>query len=84
MLIYFAAPLFSQAECSFNQSLTTKLEQIGYQVFLPQRDGVKGDQPPYKQMSKEERRLTMFQLDTTKIRQSVRHIPVRTRWSCSR
>lgn len=70
MLIYFAAPLFSQAECSFNQSLTTKLEQIGHQVFLPQRDGVNGTRSPYKQMTKEERRLALFQLDTTKIMES--------------
>jgi nucleoside 2-deoxyribosyltransferase len=37
MLIYFAAPLFSQAERQFNQAQTEKLEQLGYQIFLPQR-----------------------------------------------
>jgi hypothetical protein len=67
MLIYFAAPLFSQAELSFNQHLTEKLELIGYQVFLPQRDGVDRHKPPYNQMTREERRLAMFQLDATKI-----------------
>ena len=30
MLIYFAAPLFSQAELHFNQYLTEKLESLGY------------------------------------------------------
>lgn len=70
MLIYFAAPLFSQAECCFNQCLTEKLEVLGYQVFLPQRDGVERDKPPYDKMTKEERRAAMFQLDTTKIMES--------------
>jgi nucleoside 2-deoxyribosyltransferase len=74
MLVYFAAPLFSQAERQFNQSLTEKLELIGYQVFLPQRDGVEGNKPTYDKMTKEERRLAMFQVDTTKIdAQSLRH-----------
>jgi nucleoside 2-deoxyribosyltransferase len=67
MLIYFAAPLFSQAERHFNQCLTEKIELIGYEVFLPQRNGVEGNKPPYDKMTKEERRLTMFQVDTTKI-----------------
>lgn len=70
MLIYFAAPLFSQAERHFNQYLTEKLELMGYQVFLPQRDGVERDRPPYDKMAKEERRLAMFQVDTTKIMES--------------
>lgn len=66
MLIYFAAPLFSEAERLFNHHLTEKLESISYQVFLPQRDGVKSDKSPYNQITKEERRLLMFQLDTKK------------------
>lgn len=70
MLIYFAAPLFSQAERHFNQSLTEKLELMDYQVFLPQRDGVEGHKPPYDKMTREERRSAMFQLDTTKIMES--------------
>jgi nucleoside 2-deoxyribosyltransferase len=68
--IYFAAPLFSQAERNFNHHLTEKLELIGYQVFLPQRDGVERDCSPYDKMTKEERRLAMFQLDITKITES--------------
>ncbi len=67
MLIYFAAPLFSEAEGLFNHHLTEKLESINYQVFLPQRNGVERDKPPLDKMTKEERRLAMFQLDTTKI-----------------
>lgn len=37
-LIYFAAPLFSEAELSFNTHLTDMLEQA-VDVYLPQRDG---------------------------------------------
>jgi len=37
--VYFAAPLFSQAEKEYNLKLTKVLEDHGYQVFLPQRDG---------------------------------------------
>lgn len=37
-LIYFAAPLFSEAELSFNCRLTAILER-NLDVYLPQRDG---------------------------------------------
>ncbi|MFN2222224.1 MAG: nucleoside 2-deoxyribosyltransferase [Candidatus Promineifilaceae bacterium] len=43
MLIYFAGPLFNQAERAFNLALATTLEEHGYQVFLPQRDGLGKD-----------------------------------------
>ncbi len=43
MLIYFAGPLFNQAERAFNLNLTTTLEKHGYTVFLPQRDGLGRD-----------------------------------------
>lgn len=39
-LIYFAAPLFSEAELSYNLELTAILETY-VDVFLPQRDGGK-------------------------------------------
>ncbi|MCG8368289.1 MAG: nucleoside 2-deoxyribosyltransferase [Pseudanabaenales cyanobacterium] len=70
MLVYFAAPLFSQAERHFNQYLTEKLEGLGYQVFLPQRDGIELNQTLYNKMTKEERRSAIFQQDTTKIMES--------------
>jgi len=63
MLIYFAGPLFSQAEKQFNSSLTQKLEQKGFQVFLPQRDGVEKTKEGYKNLTKEERRKALFNLD---------------------
>ena len=37
--VYFAAPLFSQSEKDYNLKLTKVLEDHGYEVFLPQRDG---------------------------------------------
>ena len=37
--VYFAAPLFNQGEKDYNLVLTKLLEDHGYQVFLPQRDG---------------------------------------------
>ena len=38
--VYFAAPLFSQSEKEYNLRITNILEEYGYEVFLPQRDGV--------------------------------------------
>lgn len=42
--VYFAAPLFSQAEKDYNLQLAGILEAHGYQVFLPQRDGYEAAQ----------------------------------------
>jgi nucleoside 2-deoxyribosyltransferase len=67
MNIYFAGPLFSEAEKEFNQILCDKLESIGFNVFLPQRDGVEKEKPPFDTMSKEERRAAMFHLNKEKI-----------------
>ncbi|MBI9092211.1 MAG: nucleoside 2-deoxyribosyltransferase domain-containing protein [Desulfobacterium sp.] len=70
MKIYFAGPLFSEAERNFNSDLTNQLENTGFHVFLPQRDGVETNKPPYDKMSREERRKTMFELDRDKILES--------------
>src|SRR5258708_36900365 len=67
MLIYFAGPLFSEAERQFNEQLTQKLEALGFNVFLPQRDGVEQDKPPYSTMTVEERQMAIFHLDKSKI-----------------
>ena len=56
MLIYLAGPLFSEAERRFNLGLTQRLEALSLHVFLPQRDGVERDKPPYDTMAPEERR----------------------------
>jgi nucleoside 2-deoxyribosyltransferase len=63
VLLYFAAPLFSEAEKRFNQRVTDKIEDLGYRVFLPQRDGVERGQPPYDAMPPDERRRLRFALD---------------------
>jgi len=66
-LIYFAGPLFSAAERRFNLGLTQRLEAVGFEVFLPQRDGAERDRPPYDEMTPEERRQAMFRLDRSRI-----------------
>ncbi len=67
MRLYFAAPLFSQAERRFNEHLTHRLEVQGFTVFLPQRDGAEKDQPAYTTMTPEERGLAIFHLDKEQI-----------------
>jgi nucleoside 2-deoxyribosyltransferase len=67
VLIYLAGPLFSEAERRFNLELTHRLEAIGFDVFLPQRDGVERDRAPYDTMTPEERRHAMFHLDRSRI-----------------
>jgi hypothetical protein len=67
VLVYFAGPLFSEAERRFNLDLTHRLEAIGFDVFLPQRDGAERDRPPYDKMTPQERRHAMFHLDKTRI-----------------
>jgi nucleoside 2-deoxyribosyltransferase len=39
MHLYFAGPLFNANEVAFNARLAAAIEALGYQVFLPQRDG---------------------------------------------
>ena len=39
--IYIAGPLFSEAEREYNEYLSKYLENIGFETFLPQRDGHK-------------------------------------------
>jgi nucleoside 2-deoxyribosyltransferase len=70
VLIYFAGPLFSEAERRFNFELTEKLEALDFRVFLPQRDGVERETPPYDAMSPEERRHATFHLDKSMILES--------------
>lgn len=67
MKIYFAAPLFSNAERRFNLELSKQIEQLGFDVFLPQRDGVEKNKIPYSKMTQEERRKALFELDRDQI-----------------
>ncbi len=43
--VYLAAPLFTDAERTFNLQLTRALEQAGHRVHLPQRDTPAGAGP---------------------------------------
>jgi len=65
--IYFGGPLFSSAERAFNHKLTGRLEALGFEVFLPQRDGVERDTPPYNTMSAEEKRQRLFETDCDEV-----------------
>ncbi len=65
--IYFAGPLFSSAERAFNRQLGERLEALGFEVFLPQRDGVERDKLPYNTMSAEEKRQRLFETDRDEI-----------------
>jgi len=67
MRVYFAGPLFCEAERAFNLRLVEKLEAKGYQVFLPQRDGVESKKFPYKEMSNDELQQAIFKLDADEI-----------------
>src|SRR3989339_411171 len=70
MLLYFAGPLFNNTEKEFNKLLAKKIEALGVDVFLPQRDGVEKNKSPYNKMVREERRHKMFELDRDKIIES--------------
>ena len=63
--IYFAAPLFSEGEREYNLKLTTILENHGYQVFLPQRDGFLATE--LKGKSDEEKTKMIFDKDCSEI-----------------
>lgn len=59
--VYFAAPLFSKAERDFNLRIVKILEDYGYEVFLPQRDGYLA--PDLQGKSEEEKIKLIFDKD---------------------
>ena len=59
--VYFAAPLFSQAERDYNLKVTHILERYDYQVFLPQRDGFLA--PELEGLTEEEKTKKIFDKD---------------------
>jgi nucleoside 2-deoxyribosyltransferase len=67
MLIYFAGPLFNQAEREFNAHLTSKLENLGFQVFLPQRDGIELTKTLLNELSDQELSKKIFHTDRNQI-----------------
>jgi len=63
MHIYFAAPFFCPAERDFNLKLTTKIEMLGFSVFLPQRDGVELKEELFRELSEVEICRKIFNID---------------------
>ncbi|MCY6484105.1 nucleoside 2-deoxyribosyltransferase domain-containing protein [Clostridium aestuarii] len=63
MKLYFAGPLFCNAEKEFNKKLTKQIEKLGYEVFLPQGDGAIIDKEPYINMSNSEKAKVIFEID---------------------
>lgn len=67
--LYFAGPLFNDAYNTANERLVTLIEERGYDVFLPIRDGIEvaaesGTTPPRELAER------TYELDATTIRQS--------------
>ena len=66
--VYFAGPLFNQSEKDFNLKIANVLEEYGYEVFLPQRDGIEAALLEGK--SEEELIEMIFSLDEGKVKES--------------
>lgn len=66
--VYFAGPLFNQGEKDFNLRITKVLESHGYQVFLPQRDGIEAAK--LKGKSEEELTKIIFELDEREVKKA--------------
>ena len=66
--VYMAGPMFNAAEKDFNLKIAKVLEAHGYQVFLPQRDGIAPDQLSGK--SEEEMAEIIFQSDVLELQNS--------------
>ena len=61
--LYYAGPLFCDAEKEFNEKLTAEIERLGYEVFLPQRDGATFDKDNSEKLSNSEKSKAIFELD---------------------
>ena len=66
--VYFAAPMFSQADKDFNLAMVNILEEAGYQVFLPQRDGLEAALLVGK--TEEELTKMIFELDAQQVKKA--------------
>ena len=66
--VYFAGPMFNQAEKKYNLKITKLLEEFGYQVFLPQRDGIEATKLEGK--TEEELIKMIFDLDAGQVRKA--------------
>lgn len=66
MHLYFAAPLFSVQEREFNARLASSIEALGFDVFLPQRDGFEASQDP-DVIGRPEFARQIFELDSARV-----------------
>ena len=69
--VYFAGPLFSQAERDYNLKVTKVLEDNGYKVFLPQRDGYLASELEGK--TEEEKTRMIFEKDVSEVEKENAH-----------
>ena len=67
-LVYFAAPMFSANEREYNLKVTKVLEEFGYKVFLPQRDGIEAARLDGK--TEEELVKMIFPLDVGEVKKA--------------
>lgn len=63
--IYFAGPMFNDGEKEFNLKIVKVLEDHGYTVFLPQRDGIEAAKTEGK--TEEELIEMIFELDASEV-----------------
>ena len=63
--VYFAGPMFNQGEKDFNLKITHVLEEFGYEVFLPQRNGIEAALLEGK--TEEELTKMIFEKDYTEV-----------------
>lgn len=66
--VYFAAPMFNDAEKKFNLKVVKVLEDHGYEVFLPQRDGIEAALLEGK--TEEELIKMIFELDAGEVQKA--------------
>ncbi len=65
--VYLAGPLFTDGERALNQKITNLLEENGYEVFLPQRDGMLAAET--RTQTQEEMSKSIFKTDTEALKQ---------------
>lgn len=70
MKIYIAGPLFSDAEKEYNKKVAEFLENLGYDTFLPQRDGYLVTELEKRGLSSKEIEKMIFDLDVNEIKKS--------------
>lgn len=63
--VYFAGPMFNQSEKDFNLKIAKVLEDCGYEVFLPQRDGIEAALLEGK--TEDELTKMIFDLDSSEV-----------------